>query len=94
MTNKEMKIRINKLEKIIQDTFWMARRYAHGRHTYTPSIIRENYNLIKELGNIPVAHDATINPPMYNDLSEGANFREDWLDDINEDINMNREDIK
>lgn len=32
MTNKKMtyKQRNQILEKVIQDTFWMARRYAHG----------------------------------------------------------------
>lgn len=92
MTNKEMiQIqRINKLEKIIKDTFWMARRYAHGRHTYAPEMIRDSFNQIQELGNIPVAHDITIEPPTPDEISSGISYRQDWLDDINYDINMDK----
>ena len=37
MTDKE---RIKRLYNIIEDTFWMSIRYAHGRHTYAPPMIQ------------------------------------------------------
>ena len=42
--------REKELEKIIIDTFWMAERYACGRRTYAPEIIKESKNKLKELG--------------------------------------------
>jgi len=39
-----------RLRQIVKDTFWMARRYANGRQTYAPSIIREHYPYVKERG--------------------------------------------
>jgi hypothetical protein len=30
-----------------RDLLWMARRYAHGRHTYAPGIVRD---AVKRLG--------------------------------------------
>jgi hypothetical protein len=82
MTNKKItdKQRIQILEQVIQDTFWMARRYAHGRKTYAPSMVRDAYNLLKNLG-IEIKHDDVIKAP------ENIEFdwrRFDYLDDINE----------
>ena len=71
------------LRRVIQDTFWMARRYAHGRHTYVPSIIRENYKIIKELGII-IKPDTTIKPATDREKGEFGYFPTDYLDDINE----------
>lgn len=82
MTNKECKERIGALEKVIADTFWMARRYAHGRSTYAPSMVRNAYNILKHRG-ITIKHDITIHPPKGDDVG-GMRFREDFLDDINE----------
>ena len=71
------------LEKVILDTFWMARRYAHGRHTYAPDMVRDAYKALKQLG-IKIEHDVTIQPPDEKDI-HGFTFRSDFLDDINED---------
>lgn len=71
------------LKKIILDTFWMARRYADGRHTYAPSTIRDAYNKLKELG-IHIKRDDVIKEPT--DLEKNSfNFRSDWLYDTNEE---------
>ncbi len=82
MTNKKMtyKQRNQILEKVIQDTFWMARRYAHGRKTYAPSMVRDAYHLLKNLG-IEIKHDDVIKAPEDLDYSWR---RLDYLDDINE----------
>jgi hypothetical protein len=80
---------MNKLEKeneqlrgIIQDIFWMARRYAHGRHTYAPQSIRDTYLTLKKLG-IKVKHDIVLKAPEPDEVG-GMSFRSDWLDDCNE----------
>lgn len=69
------------LEKIIKDIFWMARRYAHGRHTYAPSIVRDSYIKLKEFG-IDIPKDNTILPPDGVEFG-GFILRSDYLDDIN-----------
>jgi len=66
------------LIKIIQDTFWMARRYAHGRHTYAPGIVRDAYQVLKKMG-IKIKHDQTIKPP-----EKVSGYLSDYLDDVNE----------
>lgn len=77
-------IREQNLEKVIIDTFWMARRYAHGRHTYAPSMIRNAYEIIKASG-IKIRKDDMIKPPgKIKGMVGGMAFRSDYLDDINE----------
>ena len=76
---------IKMLKQIIKDTFWMARRYAHGRHTYAPSMIRDSYTLIaKHFKDLRPQHDITIEAPEFEKgkLKYGG-LREDYLDDIN-----------
>lgn len=75
--------KINILTQIIQDIFWMARRYAHGRHTYAPGIVREHYCQLKKIG-VKIKHDGVIQPPDERDVYRFG-FRSDWLDDINEE---------
>ena len=58
--------RVNKtklLKKVIEDTFWMARRYAHGRHTYAPQMVRDSYKLLKKhFPSLVPKHDIVIYP--------------------------------
>lgn len=42
--------RCSQLERVIQDIQWMARRYAHGRKTFAPSIYNEAIQLAQDLG--------------------------------------------
>jgi hypothetical protein len=79
------KNKIKILKQIIKDTFWMARRYANGRHTYAPYMLRDSYILLqKHFPELVPPHDITIEPPEMNGqkLKYGG-FREDYLDDIN-----------
>jgi len=69
------------LTQVVQDTFWMARRYAHGRNTYAPSIVRDAFWTLKANG-IDIPPDQTIEAPKDEDIT-GMNFRTDYLDDIN-----------
>lgn len=82
MTKKEMQDRIDKLEKIIVDTFWMSRRYAHGRRTYAPAMVRWSYKMLK-LMDIEIKHDEEIKPPDDSEIG-GMRFRTDYLDDCND----------
>jgi hypothetical protein len=56
--------RVNKvklLKQVIKDTFWMARRYAHGRRTYAPGMVREAYTVLKKhFPDCVPQHDVTI----------------------------------
>lgn len=36
------------LQKAIEDILWMAARYAHGRHTYAPSMVRDSVKVFQE----------------------------------------------
>lgn len=86
-TKLELKRENENMRQIIKDIFWMSRRYAHGRHTYAPSIIRDAYKHITAMG-IEITHDITLKPPEPDEVG-GMSFRGDWLDDTNvkEDVN-------
>lgn len=72
--------REEELLKIIKGIFWMARRYAHGRHTYAPDMVRKAYKYLKRwYPDFEFRHDVVIEPPK-----EGySGMRSDYLDDIN-----------
>jgi hypothetical protein len=36
-----------RLQSAIEDILWMAARYAHGRHTYAPSMVRDSVAVFK-----------------------------------------------
>lgn len=36
--------------KIVQDTLWMARRYADGRSTYAPNMFNDSVHLLEAVG--------------------------------------------
>ena len=46
----EANARVAKLESIILDIQWMARRYAHGRMTYAVSTYNEAIRLAQSIG--------------------------------------------
>lgn len=71
------------LKEIIDDTLWMAIRYAHGRHTYAPSIIRSSVKTLKKLyPKFKLRRDIMIESPSKEELTGGFVLREDWLDDL------------
>lgn len=68
--------------KIIEDILWMAIRYAHGRHTYAPGMVREAVEKMKKLyPDFRLRNDVTICPPSEKDMG-GMIFRTDYLDDL------------
>lgn len=53
-----------KLRRIIQETLWMARRYADGRSTYAPGLVNENIMAALKLG---IDLDGPTDPPYAKD---------------------------
>jgi hypothetical protein len=71
-----------RIKAAIEDILWMAARYAHGRHTYAPSMVRDSVKVFKELfPDLKIKQDHVIEPPKENEIG-GLSFRSDYLDDI------------
>ncbi len=86
MTYKE---KVEKLRGIMEDILWMAIRYAHGRHTYAPGIVREVVYKMKRLfPDFYLKPDTTIEPPSLQDLTFGMAIRSDYLDDLFRDEDL------
>lgn len=47
------------LRAVIHDTFWMARRYANGRHTHAPTTINMCLDTLESIG-IEIESDRTL----------------------------------
>ena len=78
MTKKKVEI----LRKCFEDTIWMAIRYAHGRHTYAPGMVRDAVIKYRELfPDFVLKDDIVIKPPEESELG-GFKFRSDYLDDL------------
>ena len=61
---EDQKKEINQLRYIIQETLWMARRYADGRSTYAPATVNECIMMAEKL-NIDIA--GPTEPPYAKD---------------------------
>jgi hypothetical protein len=73
--------KINILKNCFEETIWMAVRYAHGRHTYAPDMVREAVNNFKKVfPDFKLEKDTTLNEPKEN-LS-GIEFKSDYLNDL------------
>ena len=71
-----------RLQSAIEDILWMAARYAHGRHTYAPSMVRNSVSVFKDIfPEFNIKQDHTIEAPDDDELG-GASLRSDYLDDI------------
>lgn len=76
---------MNKEQKLLtayEDVVWMAIRYAHGRSTFAPSMVRESIKSIQEIFPDWKPHkDPTICPrdPKNN---ESYILDSDYLDDL------------
>lgn len=79
-----------KLKKCFENTIWMAIRYANGRHTYAPYIVRDAVKTYRELypeWNLQIDEviireyeDYKNNPESNLDLPGFP--KEDWLIDL------------
>ena len=66
-----------RLQTAIEDILWMAARYAHGRHTFAPSMVRESVEVFKDVfPEFKIKQDHVIEP------SEDMYFKGDYLNDI------------
>ena len=76
------KQKIEILKSCFTDMIWMAIRYAHGRHTYAPLLVREAVHNFKSVfPDWEMKGDHVIKPPAEEDIS-GGSFRSDYLDDL------------
>jgi len=62
MKSKELIEENNQLKILLGRNLFWARRYAHGRSTYCPSMVREDIEHARKLGVI-VENDGSIKPP-------------------------------
>jgi hypothetical protein len=80
MTDQKQQIIL--LKSIVNDLLWMAARYAHGRHTYAPSTVRDSVEKMQRMfPNWEPRRDECIEKPKPEDIG-GMSFREDYLDDV------------
>ena len=71
-----------KLEKCFNDVIWMAARYANGRSTYAPSMVRDAVQLFKEVyPDWELRPDKTILADKCQRM-ESYNLGSDWLHDL------------
>ena len=79
MTDKQ---KIELLKSCFNDTIWMAIRYAHGRHTYAPSMVRDAIDNFKKIfPDWNLKEDNTIEPPDEVSI-DSFSLRSDYLDDL------------
>lgn len=75
--------KIETLRKCFEDVIWMAIRYAHGKHTYAPGMVREAVENYKKIfPDFKLIKDITIELPGENDLSKPFSMKDDYLNDL------------
>ncbi|HEY9701609.1 MAG TPA: hypothetical protein V6C58_04145 [Allocoleopsis sp.] len=77
MTDKE---KLKVVQNCYNDIVWMAIRYAHGRMTYAPSMVRHSIKQFKKVfPDWEVGEDKTIKPP---DTLNIMGLKDDYLNDL------------
>ena len=81
----------DKIKEAITDILWMAIRYADGRHTYAPSMVRRAVKVIKEVyPDFKIKEDKTLTQPNEKNYVIGCSLnKEDYLYDL---VNQNKDD--
>jgi hypothetical protein len=80
----------DKLLRAFEDVVWMAIRYANGRHTYAPQMVRDAIASVQTLyPDWKLRHDRTIKTDVermkaFDDVL-GLSISSDYLDDLFED---------
>lgn len=73
--------KLNKVAEAYKDIVWMAIRYAHGRHTYAPGMVRHSVKVFKEVfPDWELKEDKTIEPPTH--YMSGLKDKSDYLHDL------------
>lgn len=74
--------KMKSLKSAYEDVIWMAVRYAHGRHTYAPSMVRNSIEKFKKIfPDFELREDKTIEPPKKHERNSFS-LRDDYLDDL------------
>ena len=83
-SNKKLnKKEIQIIKEIFTDIVWMAIRYANGRSTYAPSVIRDSIEKIKKIfPDFELIYDQTIQPPDEEQLRLPNVLQSDYLYDL------------
>lgn len=84
---------IQKLKRAYEDVIWMAIRYANGRQTYAPYMVRDSIRAFQSVfPDWKPRHDRTIKEDKEMLLNwrksngpEALHLDGDWLDDLFED---------
>ena len=77
------KKKLELMREAFEDVIWMAIRYAHGRHTYAPDMIRKAIAEVEKIfPDFELKKDDTIEPPKEDELCLCYVSRKDWLDDL------------
>ena len=72
--------KIEILKRCFEEVVWMAVRYAHGRRTYAPHMVRDAVKEFKKVfPDWEMKEDKTIKPP---DEMMDIQIRSDFLDDL------------
>lgn len=80
MTDKE---KIEVLEKCFNDVIWMSIRYAHGRHTYAPHMVRRAVESFKKVfPDWKPKEDQTIKEPEDEEIIDIRSDINDYLNDL------------
>lgn len=79
MKDKE---KIENLRECFENTIWMAIRYADGRNTYAPGMVRDAVKKYREMfPDWKPKKDVTLEPPRDEEMGKAAFFG-DYLYDI------------
>lgn len=73
------------LKEAYTEIIWMAIRYAHGRHTYAPSTVRDSIEQFQKVfPDWKPRYDKTLKDDRELRLRMGVKLlpKEDWLDDL------------
>lgn len=74
--------KIEALKHCFEEVIWMAIRYAHGRHTYAPGMVRDAVTKYRKIfPDFVLKEDVVIKPPEESELG-GYKLRADYLDDL------------
>ena len=73
---------LDELCKAFDEILWMAVRYAHGRHTYAPSMVRDACKVRAKFGKFELRPDHTLieRPPIKERW--GMDLDSDYLFDL------------
>ena len=87
VTKPDRDTTIQQLRKCIEAILPFAIRYAHGRHSTAPSIVREVVQTLRELfPDFKLKPDPVIKPPEDWMLKQPLVQRDDYLDDLFKEV--------